>query len=110
MKLEVQRRKREVTVDIDLLAGMLAGLQKDNGDIPWSDGGKTDPWDHIEAAMGLCIGGYFNETRRAYKWLADIQLEDGSWHASYLDGKPLDKTRDTNISTYIAHAHKRQRK
>ncbi len=102
MKLEVQHKRQEITVDIDLLARLLARLQKDNGEIPWSYGGKTDPWDHIEAAMGLCIGGYINEAHSAYEWLADIQLEDGSWHASYLDGKPLDKTRDTNISTYIA--------
>ena len=102
MKSEVLRTKQEVAVNIDLLAELLARLQKDSGEIPWSEGGKTDPWDHIEAAMGLCIGGYINEARRAYEWLTSIQLEDGSWYASYIDGKPLDKTRDTNISTYIA--------
>jgi hypothetical protein len=52
--------------------------------------------------MGLCIGGYIAQARRAYEWLAEIQLEDGSWYASYLNGQPLDKTRDTNVSTYIA--------
>jgi len=102
MNLEVLRKKQELTVNIDLLAELLARLQKDHGEIPWSEGGKTDPWDHIEAAMGLCIGGYINEARRAYEWLADIQLEDGSWYASYIDGKPLDKTRETNLSSYIA--------
>lgn len=102
MKPEISQQKQELAVDIDLLAALLARLQKDSGEIPWSEGGKTDPWDHIEAAMGLCIGGYINEARRAYEWLADIQLADGSWYASYIDGKPLDKTRDTNVSTYIA--------
>jgi len=102
MNPEVLRKKQELTVNIDLLAELLARLQKDHGEIPWSEGGKTDPWDHIEAAMGLCIGGYINEARRAYEWLADIQLEDGSWYASYIDGKPLDKTRETNLSSYIA--------
>jgi hypothetical protein len=102
MKREASEKKQEIAVDIDLLAALLARLQKDTGDIPWSEGGKTDPWDHIEAAMGLCIGGYFPEARRAYEWLADIQLEDGSWYASYLDGKPLDQTHDTNITAYIA--------
>ncbi|MFZ2630015.1 MAG: phenyltransferase domain-containing protein [Desulfosalsimonadaceae bacterium] len=102
MKREVSEKKQEIAVDIDLLAALLARLQKDTGDIPWSEGGKTDPWDHIEAAMGLCIGGYFPEARRAYEWLADIQLEDGSWYASYLDGQPLDQTHDTNITAYIA--------
>jgi hypothetical protein len=102
MNLESLKKKQEVSVDIDSLAALLVYLQKPSGDIPWSEGGKTDPWDHIEAAMGLSIGGYFAEARRAYQWLAEIQLEDGSWYASYIDGKPLDKTRDTNISSYIA--------
>jgi hypothetical protein len=75
MNLEALIKKQELTVNIDLLTELLAGLQKDHGEIPWSEGGKTDPWDHIESAMGLCIGGYINEARRAYEWLADIQLE-----------------------------------
>ena len=99
MNQEVLKKKQELTVNIDLLAKLLARLQKDCGEIPWSEGGKTDPWDHIDAAMGLCIGGYITETRRAYEWLADIQLEDGSWYASYIDGKPLDETRETNLSS-----------
>lgn len=102
MKREVPRKKLTVAVDIDSIAGVIAQMQKENGDIPWSRDGKTDPWDHVEAAMGLCIGGYIDQARRAYEWLAQIQLEDGSWYAAYLNGEPLDKTRDTNISAYIA--------
>ena len=30
------------------------------------------------------------------------QLADGSWYASYVDGKPQDRTRDTNFSAYLA--------
>ncbi len=52
--------------------------------------------------MGLSIGGYLEEARRAYEWLAGMQLEDGSWYSAYLEGDVLDPTRDTNISTYIA--------
>lgn len=108
MKRDVPRRKLGIDVDIDIefdldsVARGIAQIQKENGDIPWSRGGKTDPWDHVEAAMGLCVGGYIDQARRAYEWLAGIQLEDGSWYAAYLDGKPLDKTRDTNITAYIA--------
>jgi hypothetical protein len=106
MKREVPRRNLGIDIDIefdiDSVAGVIAQIQKENGDIPWSCGGKTDPWDHVEAAMGLCIGGYIDQARRAYEWLADIQLEDGSWYAAYLNGMPLDKTRDTNITAYIA--------
>lgn len=102
MNLEVPRKKHQISFDIDFIARSIADVQKPSGEIPWSEGGKTDPWDHVEAAMGLSIGGYLPEARRAYEWLAGIQLQDGSWYAAYLDGNPLDRTRDTNISAYIA--------
>ena len=31
--------------------------QNEDGSIPWFTNGKTDPWNHTEAAMGLSIGG-----------------------------------------------------
>jgi len=102
MKLEVQRKKQEVTVDIDSIATVIKQLQEESGEIRWSKEGKTDPWDHVEAAMGLCIAGYINESHQAYQWLAENQLEDGSWYSSYMNGKPLDKTRETNLSAYVA--------
>lgn len=102
MKVEVQWRKPAVSVDIETIAFLIAELQKESGEIPWSQGGKTDPWDHVEAAMGLAIGGYIAEARAAYEWLAQMQLSDGSWYAAYMNGEPLDRTRETNLSTYIA--------
>lgn len=77
--------------------------QLPTGCIPWFSGGKADPWDHIEAAMGLTIGGELAAARRAYDWLVQEQLEDGSWWANYLDDKPVDKNhRETNFIAYIA--------
>ena len=35
----------------------LLASQRSDGEIPWFDGGHTDPWDHTEAAMGLSIAG-----------------------------------------------------
>jgi hypothetical protein len=35
-------------------------------------------------------------------WLADRPLSDGSWASTYLDGEVEDRTRDTNMTTYIA--------
>jgi hypothetical protein len=102
MKLEVQWRKPAVSVDSETIASLIADLQKETGEIPWSRGGKTDPWDHVEAAMGLAICGYIAEARAAYEWLAGMQLPDGSWYAAYQDGEPLDRTRESNLSTYIA--------
>src|SRR5690606_39550354 len=72
--------------------------QLPNGCIPWFIGGKADPWDHIEAAMGLTIGGEYAAARAAYAWLAQEQLEDGSWWANYLDQAPIDRDhRETNF-------------
>jgi len=89
-------------LDIDFAAAMIVKAQKETGEIPWSSGLKTDPWDHVEAAMGLCIGGYHREARKAFRWLAHTQLKEGCWYAAYKDGIPEDTTLDTNLSAYVA--------
>jgi hypothetical protein len=89
-------------IDIALMADFIAGLQKADGEIPWSEGGKTDPWDHIESAMGLSIAGYYGEAERAYAWLSSTQLPDGSWWSATRDGAPTDRTRESNFASYIA--------
>jgi MMP endo-(1,4)-3-O-methyl-alpha-D-mannosidase len=77
--------------------------QKKSGEIPWFEGGYTDPWDHVESAMALSIAGEWDAARRAYEWLANLQLEDGSWWASYR-GEIIDnkERRETNFVAYIA--------
>jgi len=78
-------------------------VQRDSGEIPWFAGGYTDPWDHVESAMGLSIAGEWRAARRAYDWLAALQLEDGSWWASYR-GSEVDNAqrRETNFVAYVA--------
>ena len=104
MKTDISRTGAESNslLNIDAVAALIAETQLTSGEIPWSQDQKTDPWDHIEAAMGLSIGGYFAEAQRAFEWLVDMQLPDGSWYAAYKTGVPQDKTRDANISSYIA--------
>ncbi|UCD85607.1 MAG: phenyltransferase domain-containing protein [Deltaproteobacteria bacterium] len=104
MELDISRNVAESPVDVDIeaVAEFIAGLQKNDGEIPWSEGGKTDPWDHVESAMGLGVAGYLKEVERAYEWMSRTQLKDGSWWAYYRDGVPEDKTKDTNFSSYIA--------
>ena len=78
-------------------------LQRENGEIPWFAGGHTDPWNHTEAAMALSIAGEFAAAERAYEWLRDEQLDDGSWWASYVDGEAANITRrESNYVAYIA--------
>jgi hypothetical protein len=102
MELNVSRKLALIPIEIDAMAAFIKRVQKMNGEIPWSPDGKTDPWDHIESAMGLSMAGCRPEAERAYLWLVENQQEDGSWCAAYRDGRPEDRTRDTNMSTYIA--------
>jgi hypothetical protein len=93
---------REPAVDVAAVVNLIAQTQRPDGQIPWSVGGKTDPWDHIEAAMGLSIGARWREARRAFQWLKKMQLEDGSWYAAYQNETVQDHTRETNHAAYIA--------
>ena len=78
-------------------------IQQPSGAIPWFEGGHCDPWDHVESAMGLSIHGDFVNAERAYQWLADQQLDDGSWWAAYKDNIVEKKDRsETNFVAYIA--------
>jgi hypothetical protein len=96
------RTVQDLAIDINAIAELIAESQLQSGEIPWCQGKKTDPWDHVEAAMGLSIGGYWKEAQRAFEWIACTQLDDGSCYSSYLRGIPEDKTRETNLSSYIA--------
>jgi hypothetical protein len=101
-KLNIPFNEEKTRVSIEELGVFIASLQKENGEIPWSKGGKTDPWDHIESAMGLSICGCYDRAVLAYKWLRDSQLADGSWWSALQDGNVIDSTKDTNLSTYAA--------
>ncbi len=77
--------------------------QEDSGAIPWFHGGHLDPWDHVEAAMGLSIGGEYAAAERAYRWLQENQLEDGSWWAAYRQGEVENtERRESNFVAYVA--------
>lgn len=102
MELNLSRSIVGQFVNGEEMGAFILGLQKESGEIPWSEGGKTDPWDHVESAMGLAVAGYVDEARRAYEWMRGAQLDDGSWWAEYRDGVPADRRRDANFSSYIA--------
>lgn len=90
-------------LDIAATTEFILTIQKENGEIPWSDGGMTDPWDHVESAMGLTVGGSCKEARKAYLWSARTQLADGSWWSSYRNGDPEEGAyKDSNMTAYVA--------
>ncbi|MCJ7664557.1 MAG: phenyltransferase domain-containing protein [Desulfobacterales bacterium] len=90
-------------LDLAATAEFILQVQKRDGEIPWSDGGKTDPWDHVESAMGLIVGGHSEAARQAYQWSARTQLDDGSWWSCSRNGKPENGAyKDSNMTAYIA--------
>jgi len=80
----------------------IAAAQLASGQIPWFPGGQTDPWDHIEAAMGLDVAGRHDEARAAYEWLGRVQNPDGSWFRSYHGSTVVDHVREANFAAYLA--------
>lgn len=83
-------------------AAAIASVQLPDGAIPhWPDG-IVDPWNHIEAAMGLDVAGWHAAAGRAYMWLIENQRPDGAWHSGYRDGQMIEPTLDANFVAYIA--------
>ena len=53
MEINLWQTAAVASIDTETMGRFIAELQKPSGEIPWSRGGKTDPWDHVESAMGL---------------------------------------------------------
>ena len=83
-------------------ARSIASVQLRSGEIPWSFGGHTDPWDHVECAMALTVAGLTEEARAAYEWSRSQQRRDGSWAMQYRRGVVEDANSDGNFCAYIA--------
>ncbi|HWC10036.1 MAG TPA: methyltransferase domain-containing protein, partial [Acidimicrobiales bacterium] len=43
--------------EVAATVGSIAAVQLGDGMIPWFPGGHADPWNHVEAAMALAVGG-----------------------------------------------------
>ena len=87
---------------LDETCAAIASVQTADGNIPWIPGGHTDPWNLVEAAMALDLGGLHTEAERAYLWLTRMQNPDASWHAYYVGTDIKDPTLDTNVAAYFA--------
>ncbi len=80
----------------------IAETQESSGAIPWSVGGHTDPWDHVENAMALTVAGLLEPARAAFDWCRTAQRPDGSWPIQLRNGVVEDANSDTNFCAYIA--------
>jgi hypothetical protein len=94
----LSRVERKETVE------SIASVQLASGCIPWCPGEHVDPWNHVESAMALTLGGLWREAEHAYAWLAERQRPDGEWASYYhADGERVkDPNVDTNLCAYVA--------
>ena len=74
MEYKVSKIKQDLSIDVSAITDLIVKTQRQSGEIPWSPGQKTDPWDHVESAMGLTAGGCFKEAPLAFEWLSGKQL------------------------------------
>ncbi|HYO35800.1 MAG TPA: prenyltransferase [Geodermatophilus sp.] len=80
----------------------IAAEQSSDGALPWFRGGQLDPWDSVEAAMALDVGGEHERAAAAYRWLAGRQRPDGSWAAEYRGGTETSPGVESNHAGYLA--------
>jgi hypothetical protein len=80
----------------------IAAEQARDGSIPWFRGEHLDPWDSVEAAMALDVGGEHDRSRAAYHWLAGRQRPDGSWASEYREGMATAPAAESKHAGYLA--------
>jgi hypothetical protein len=88
--------------DVRATAAAIARVQHADGAVPWSRGTQIDVWNHVEAAMGLVVGGELDAARRAYDWCLATQDHDGSWPMRFTAGNVDDPSAETNMCAYLA--------
>jgi hypothetical protein len=86
------------------LGKFLEDSQLLSGAIPSNQDGSHDPWDHLEAVMGLTTLGFRDQALNGLQWMVANQNEDGSWYNLYQDEEPLELNKQTNYASYIAVA------
>ena len=92
-----------ITADeVQATVDAIAEWQLPNGMVPWFPGGHSDPWNHVEAAMALALGGRIADAERAYDWLVGLQRPDGAWHQYYVEDGIEDDKFDANVVAYVA--------
>lgn len=103
MTAEIPRLPGLLSVrDVRETTASIARAQLPSGAVPWFEGGHTDTWDHVEAAMALLVGGEEGPAERAYAWLFDTQRDDGSWPMRFTGDRVEDAGTDTNMVAYVA--------
>jgi hypothetical protein len=88
--------------ELDRTVDSIAEHQLPSGMIPWFPDGHADPWNHVEAAMALLLGGRRAAAERAFDWLVGAQRPDGAWHHYYLADRIEQDKLEANVTAYVA--------
>ena len=88
--------------DVVASGAAIASLQEPDGAVPWTAGGHTDVWNHVEAAMALLVADELAAVDRAWAWVRRTQREDGSWPMKTVAGTVEDASAETNMAAYVA--------
>lgn len=99
--------KKHITPEKDIflrIAQSIKTNQLDSGAIPSNSDLSHDPWDHIEAIMGLNFLNDKESSDLAFKWLKNNQNKDGSWYAKYSNNDPIELNKPTHFGPYISVA------
>ena len=99
--------KKNITLGKDIflrIAQSIKTNQLDSGAIPSNSDLSHDPWDHIEAIMGLNFLNDKESSDLAFKWLKNNQNKDGSWYAKYSNNDPIELNKPTHFGPYISVA------
>tara|TARA_B100000287_G_scaffold397842_1_gene414783 strand:+ start:3187 stop:4230 length:1044 start_codon:yes stop_codon:yes gene_type:complete len=89
---------------LEYLGKFLEDVQLLSGAIPSNQDNSHDPWDHLEAVMGLSTLGYKDQALKGLNWMIANQNEDGSWYSLYDNDEPLEFNKQSNYASYIAVA------
>jgi len=107
MHLPKIKFKKNFTFEKDIflrIAKSIKTNQLDSGAIPSNADLSHDPWDHIEAIMGLNFLKDKESSDLAFKWLKNNQNKDGSWYAKYSNNDPIELNKPTHFGPYISVA------
>ena len=106
--LDLDSHEKQIMVNqaLNQATKYIKSCQRKDGAIVWFAEGKLDPWDHVEAMMGLTVSRDFSSVQQGFLWLHNNQNDDGSWFAKYFaDENDEDKDRlkiEANFVAYIA--------
>ena len=81
--------------------------QRPDGAVVSSPAGEFDPWDHVESAMALDVGGRHHAAAAALDWVAEQQHGDGGLWSRYCASgaartRPVPRVRESHGASYVA--------